>query len=245
MTDSLTVSMDRSVATIRFDRPDIGNAVTPGQAVELLDALEQLTAEGEARVLILTGSGSSFNVGAYRRPAAGIAPAQADEDPVGRYERLIPTMRRVLDLLRSPDLVVIAAVNGACAGAGVCLALAADLRYAADSAGFNTAFLEAGLSGELGAIWLAVRQVGLARAKELFLLPRRRTAEEMATLGLVHEVVPADALDAKVSEVARAFLGFPPIALRGMKANFEDALREPLDEYLPSEHGRMLDCLRK
>ncbi|MGC5410130.1 enoyl-CoA hydratase-related protein, partial [Streptomyces sp. DT225] len=93
-------------------------------------------------------------------------------------------------LHRMPQATV-AAVNGACAGAGLSLALAADLRLAAEDAVFNTAFLSAGLSGDLGGIWFLTRLLGAARARELFLLPGRFDARHAAGIGLVTEVAPA------------------------------------------------------
>jgi len=244
VSEALQVRQADGVATITLTRPDLGNAVTSAQAEHLRAALEALDADTEARVVILTGSGSSFNVGAYR--PTGDDDTLADLTGPGRvavYERQIPVMQRVIELLRQSSLISIAAVNGACAGAGLALALAADLRYAADTAGFNTAFLQAGLSGELGAIWLAIRLVGLSKARELFLLPGRSGAAELAELGLLNGVFSPEDLGGQVTAIARRIAGQPPFALAAMKANFLEASQVSFDEYLAKEHERMLRCL--
>ena len=101
---------------------------------------------------------------------------------------------RVAQLLHEMPKVVIAAINGACAGAGLALACACDLRYAAESAAFNTAFLTAGLSGDFGGTWTLPRIVGPAKAREVYLMSEKFTAAEALRLGLVSATVPGDDL---------------------------------------------------
>ncbi len=247
MSQDVLVDVDGAVATVTFARPDLGNAVTPESAAALLDALRTLDADRAVRVVVLTGSGASFNVGAVRRPAAGSGGAgqgaDPSADPVARYRAQIPVMLGVIDILTRSRLVSIAAINGGCAGAGLALALACDLRYAASSARFNSAFLTAGLSGELGAIWLAVRLIGLGRARELFLLPGKVDAPTLAGMGLLNGVVEAAELAATVSTVAQRLLTAPAVAVDAMKTNFRLALTQPFDDYLDGELTGMIQCL--
>lgn len=237
MSESIALAVSGPVARLRFTRPELGNAVTPDQARELCAALEQLVPDPRVRVLIITGSGSTFNVGASGRPAEGAGGAAT------RYARQVPVMQRVVELLAAPSLVSIAAVNGGCAGAGLALALACDLRFAADTARFNTAFLSAGLPGELGAIWFATRLIGAGRTRDLFLLPGKVSAAEMLALGLLNRVVPAADLDTTVADAAAELASRGAGVVQRMKANLERALSAGLEDYLAFELEGMAECL--
>lgn len=239
MSGEVLLEVAGPVAVLRFNRPDLGNAVTFEQASALATALETL--EHTVRVVVITGSGATFNVGAAGRP--GENGRDGGSGAAERYRMQIPLMQRVVALLREPRWISIAAINGGCAGAGLALALACDLRYAATTARFNTAFLSAGLSGELGAIWLAVRLLGAGRAHELFLLPEKADAGSLAGIGLLNGVrEPATMLDSVVA-IANRIAGYPPIATAGMKANFTRAQSASWEEYLPFELEGMVRCM--
>lgn len=245
MSASVEVRRQGAVATVVMIRPDLGNAVTPEQAGQLSEALEDLVEDPELRVVVLTGSGSSFNVGAFR-PKDQPRPAETDAaDKVANYERQVPVMRRVLELLGDERIVSVAAINGACAGAGLALALVADLRFASERAGFNTAFLSAGLPGELGAVWWMSQLAGPGRAAGMFLLPRRLSADELLAAGILNGVYPHDQLEAAVAELAARIAAYDPEVVRALKANLRDASSLTLAEYLPEEHRRMVECLAR
>ncbi|WP_182357265.1 enoyl-CoA hydratase/isomerase family protein [Tomitella gaofuii] len=224
------------IAVIRFVRPDRRNSFTAGQVAELREALEAVEADPLVRAVILTGSGRFFNVGgtpdgagAESRPwEAGRAALRAQLD---RAVGLIRTMRRM-------PQPVIAAVNGGCAGAGLALALAADLRVVDERARFNTGFLAHGMPGELGAMWFATRLAGAGRARGLFLFPGKVDAADAHRAGLVDTVVPAGGLDDAAAEMARRIAAAPPAAVAAMKRNLADAERLPLEEYLAAETDR-------
>lgn len=224
-----------SIAKVIFNRPDLGNAVTPTQAEQLLAALRTFAADPAIRVVVVTGSGSSFNVGAGRSPSRADAPAASPSDVITSYTAQIPVMLDVVEILHSSSMVSIAAINGGCAGAGLALALACDLRYAAASARFNTAFLQVGLPGELGAIWHATRLIGSARARELFLLPGKCTAARFEELGLLTAVWEQEELLPGVLGVANRLAQAPPTVLAAMKANLVLAATSTLADYLPYE----------
>ncbi len=243
MSESVEVRRVGAVATVVMARPDIANAVTPEQAGQLRQALETLVADPATTVVVVTGSGSSFNVGGFR-PKGHDQPAETDPlDVVATYERQVPTMRRVLELLGDARIVSVAAINGACAGAGLALALAADLRFASERAGFNTAFLSAGLPGELGAIWRMSRLAGPGRAAGLFLAPGRVSARQLLDAGILNGVEPDDRLEAAVAELAARIAGYDPEVVRAMKANLNDASSLTLADYLAEEHRRIVECL--
>lgn len=148
----------------------------------------------------------------------------------------------VVETLVSFPTPTIAAIDGACAGAGLSLALAADFRIAAEGAVFNTGFVSAGVSGDLGSAWLLTRVVGEARARALLLDPARIAAVEAARLGLVTETT-AD-LPARVGELAGKLAAQAPRAMRYAKQNLADAVLATLPDYLQREVPRMVDCAR-
>ena len=135
-----------------------------------------------------------------------------------------------------------AAINGACAGAG--LAWRVHIRYAADNAVFNTAFMTAGLSGDFGGTWSLSRIVGPAKARELYLLAEKFDAAEAARIGLVSDVVPGDELMELVRSKAARVAGFAPLTAKAIKQNLNDALEVGWAEALDREADRHTRCGR-
>jgi 2-(1,2-epoxy-1,2-dihydrophenyl)acetyl-CoA isomerase len=156
-----------------------------------------------------------------------------------RIDELRQAMR-TSQLLHEMPKVTIAAINGACAGAGLAWACAADLRYAAESARFNTAFLTAGLSGDFGGTWTLPRIVGGAKARELYLLAEKFSASEAERIGLVSRCLPDDQLMAEVGRVAARIAGFAPLTVRAVKNNLNDAERLSFSELLDVESERQI-----
>jgi 2-(1,2-epoxy-1,2-dihydrophenyl)acetyl-CoA isomerase len=147
----------------------------------------------------------------------------------------------VSELLHAMPAFTVAAVNGPCAGAGLSFACACDLRYAARSAVFVSAFLRVGSSGDHGSAWVLTRAVGPAKARELLFLGDRVDADEAHRIGLVSEVLDDDALRDHVDAVAARLATMPPGAARLMKRNLDDALTLPLGEYLDAETVRFAE----
>jgi 2-(1,2-epoxy-1,2-dihydrophenyl)acetyl-CoA isomerase len=233
--DAVVVEEDGVVVTVTLHRPERKNALDRPAVAMLHDGLAALASRPSVRVVILTGSGSAFCAGG---DVGGLATA----GPSGSLDA--DELRRLMDvsaLLHTMPAITIAAVNGACAGAGLGFAAACDLRYAARSATFVPAFLRVGVPGDHGAIWSVTRAVGPARARSLFLLGYPIGAEEALAAGLVHEVVPDDALGRRVAVVAERLAATAPSALRAMKANLNDALVLPFDRYLDVEATRFAE----
>lgn len=211
-------------------------------AVDVFDGLERelnaLEDDPATRVVVITGHGSAFSVGADLAAPPGRRTLRGDSvtADLTRLRRVAGIAER---LHRLPQ-VTVAAVNGACAGAGLSLALACDVRIAAERAVFNTAFLGAGLSGDLGGIWFATRILGHARARELFLLPGRLPARDAAAAGLVTRVTADDSFPTDVAALAAQLAGGAPAAIRAMKENLRDADRMGLADYLDAESERMV-----
>lgn len=240
MTDTaapVLVEVDGAVATLTLNRPERLNTFVPELGEHMLAAVDRLEADRSVRVVVLTGAGKGFSAGGDLTD--GLAALLGPEPDSGREERLRGHVR-IVERLRALPQVTLAAVNGACAGAGLSYALACDLRVASDRAKFAPAFLAAGVSGDFGGIWLATRLLGAARARELFLLGDRVDAEAALRLGLVSAVHPDAEFRAAVSALAARLAGAAPLALAAITANLRDAEDLDLPAYLDVETHRQV-----
>jgi len=215
------------VAVVRMNRPDRLNAMSIELVSELHEALCAVAEDNDTWVVVLTGEGRAFSSGLDLKDH-GVVP-NIDGLQVGRiaqramrhYSRLVPAMRRM-------PQPVIAAVNGPAYGGGMCLALGADLRFAAESATFNSTGIVNGLtSTELGASWLLPRLVGAAQSNDLLLTGRVVGAHEALAMGLVSRLEPDDRLLASCLDVAESMAAYSPYGLAMTKeviwANLEVA----------------------
>jgi 2-(1,2-epoxy-1,2-dihydrophenyl)acetyl-CoA isomerase len=227
---TITWEVADGVGTLMFNRPDRLNGITNTMTRELHDALHAIAADDSVAVVILTGAGKAFCPGADLQHYSSGA---ADEP-------LRPESFDVPVLLHEMPQVTIAAINGACAGAGLGYACACDLRYAARSARLNTAFLDVAVAGDMGLPWTLPRIVGGARARELSLLPRKLTADDAAALGLVNETFDDDVLLAEVHARAARLAASAPLARRALKSHYVDAERMGFAEFVRLETERHL-----
>jgi 2-(1,2-epoxy-1,2-dihydrophenyl)acetyl-CoA isomerase len=221
------------IATVTLNRPENLNAMNAALLQGAVNALEEAAADPDIRVVILTGAGRGF--------CAGGDLAASDTLGTGNTESrigMLQTLQRSSKLLREMPKVTIAAINGPCAGGGLSWAAAADLRYAAASAKFTTAYLNAGLSGDFGGTWTLPRIVGSARARELYLLSDKFTAQDAQRYGFVTNVLADDELMPYVRSVAERLLSAAPIALQRIKQNLNDAEEVPFKEALDREADR-------
>ncbi len=201
------------VTLVTLNRPERLNAMSIDLVIELHDALEATAADNDCWVVVLTGAGRAFCSGLDLKDY-GIIP-NIDGLSVGRiaqrsmryYSRLIPTMRAM-------PQPVIAAVNGPSYGGGMCLTLGAELRFASESATFNSTGIVNGLtSTELGASWLLPRLVGAAHANDILLTGRTVDAAEALRMGLVSRVVAEGEVVDAALEVAAAMTRYSPYGL--------------------------------
>jgi 2-(1,2-epoxy-1,2-dihydrophenyl)acetyl-CoA isomerase len=219
------------IATLTLNRPERMNGMTNRMVIEARDVLAAAAEDREVRVLVLTGAGRAFS------PGADLQIVASEE---GRPGDLTADDFRAAVLLHDMPAVTIAAINGACAGAALGWACACDLRFAAASARFNTAFLDVGVAGDMGGPWTLTRIVGPARARELLFFPDKFGAEEALRIGLVSRVFPDERLRAEVQAIVERLAGAAPIALRTLKANFVDAERMDFKGYVSLESERHL-----
>jgi 2-(1,2-epoxy-1,2-dihydrophenyl)acetyl-CoA isomerase len=193
-------------ATITLNRPEALNALDRAMKTELLAGLRAVERDRSVRALVLTGAGRAFCAGQdLREPFGGEHPTLADELRL-RYNPVILAISR----LTKP---VIAAVNGVAAGAGCSLALACDLRLAAEDASFVLAFGRVGLVPDSGASWFLPRIVGQARAAELALVGDPVSASDAARIGLVNRVVPSESLLDEARSLAVRLADGSPLAM--------------------------------
>jgi 2-(1,2-epoxy-1,2-dihydrophenyl)acetyl-CoA isomerase len=239
-TDPVRLELADAVATITLARPDALNALDRPMKARLLAVLRQVDRGRNIRAVILTGEGRAFCAGQdLKEPFGGDHPTLEDEVR-DRYNPLIQALRH----LSQP---VIGAINGVAAGAGCSLALACDLRIAAEGASFVLAFGRIGLVPDSGASWFLPRLVGSARAAELALLGDPLSAAEAERIGLVSRVVPADALLAEAHALASRLAAGSPRAIALTKralafsetATLEEALAN--EAYLQGIAGRLAD----
>jgi 2-(1,2-epoxy-1,2-dihydrophenyl)acetyl-CoA isomerase len=230
-TDLLTEIRD-GVAVLTMNRPDRLNALSPAMIDGAIAALERCHADPAVGCIVLTGAGRGFCAGGDVKAMGAAAVIEMSlEQQVDRQRRI----HRVAALLHDGPKVTIAAINGPCAGAGFGLALACDLRLAADSATFTTAFAKVGFAGDFGITWPLARVLGEARAKELLFLSDVLSAAQAAELGLLNRVLPAGELMAAARTLAERLAAGPTVAYRYMKENVHAAATETYQQLLDRE----------
>jgi len=218
------------IAVIQMNQPEKMNVMGQHLNAGVQVALDLASDDPDVRVVIFTGAGRAFCAGGNLSGgvASGGFKARAGAKVPPTVSQAVRNLRVGMyssDMLRSMDKPTVAAVNGACAGAGFSWACACDLRFAASSAVFRTAFASAGLSGDYGGTWTLPRIVGPAKARELYLLNKKVSAQEAKAIGLVSDVFPDGEFMARVMEEARAMAALPPLALKRIKQNLLDADR--------------------
>lgn len=226
--ETIRFELDEGVGRLTLNRPDRLNGMTNRMIRETYELLAEVSEREDLRVLVLTGAGKGFCPGADLKHFS-----EGGED-----DTLSAQHFHVSRLLHEMPAVTIAAVNGACAGAGFGWACGCDLRFAAASAVFNTAFLDVASAGDMGGPWTLPRLVGAAKARELYFLPGKFSAEEAQAMGLVARVFADEHFREEVDAVVTRLAAASPEALVTMKRNFVDAERLDFKGYLDLESER-------
>ena len=219
-------SRDGAVLTITLNRPDVLNALDSDMHRGLAAALKEARDAG-VRAVVVTGAGRGFCVGQDL--------TEFREAPGDIGSRLRSNYHPNIRAIRALEKPVIAAVNGAAAGAGMSLACACDLRIAADSATFVPAFINIGLIPDSGGSYFVTRILGPARAFEWLASGRRLTAAEAHAWGLVSEVVESGALSARAAELAAQLAELPTRGVGMTKRLLDQAVTASLDDQLERE----------
>lgn len=205
------------VRQITLDKPDRLNAISFELVADLHDALDEVAADDDCKVVVLTGAGRGFCAGLDLKDwGAPPEPGGHPHYPAGRTGQAF--MSNLTQHIRATPQIVVAAVNGPAYGGGLSLALACDLRIAGASARFCSAFIKTGLTGtDIGVTYLLPRLIGAARAFDLIVTGRTIDAEEADRMGLVSRVVADDALADEVLAVATTIAGYTKYGLRNTK----------------------------
>ncbi len=228
--ECLLYEVKDGIATLTLNRPERMNALGGTLREDLYDALARASGDAAVRVVVITGAGRGFCAG-------GDVKAMNEAKEAGRerslMERIAPGRDRTLLAMRDAPQPIIAAVNGAAAGAGMNLALACDIRIASTAARFSQAFVKRGLHPDWGGTYFLPRLVGMARACELVFTGEVVDAAEALRLGLVSRVVEPEALMPTTLELAGRIAAGPPVAIRlarrALYRNAEADLREALE----------------
>jgi 2-(1,2-epoxy-1,2-dihydrophenyl)acetyl-CoA isomerase len=240
MSETVRYEVEGGIATITLNRPESLNSMNP-EMLETMHVVAQQAADDAAvRCVIVTGTGRAFSAGGDVKGMAGrnggeAAPA-APVDPTEALRK----QEEVSRLLQEMPKPTIAAINGVAVGAGLSVALSADLRVASDQARLGTAFARVGFSGDFGGTWLLQRLVGPAKAKEMYFMAEMVNAEEALRLGLVTKVVPHDSLMDETMALAKRLASGPTLAYGRMKDNFTFGATNTFGDTLTREAGNMI-----
>lgn len=225
---------DGAIAHIRFNRPEVLNAIDMATANAFLAACQAAAADSEVRAVVVSGEGRAFIAGgdltAMRR------------SPVETAQALIAPMHAGIALLASMNAPVIASLHGAVAGGGLGVALACDLAIAAEGTRFNLAYANIGASSDCSTSWALPRLVGLRKAMEIALLGETFDAAEAQRLGIVNRVVAAADLEAETQKLAQRLADGAPLALGRLKRLMRDSLNRDLQAQLDAEADGFAFC---
>ena len=241
-TTDLLADLDAGVLTLTLNRPEARNAMSGAMNTALADRLAWAETASEVKVVVLTGAGKGFCAGGdvkgMAATNAGGAPLPIDE----AIHRQRVSQRATSGKLHKMPKPTLAALPGPAAGAGLAYALSCDLRIMATTAIMTTAFGRVGFSGDYGGTYFMSQLVGTAKARELYFLSERVTAEEALRLGLTNWVCEPEELQAKAREIALRLATGPTVAYRYMKENLNRALAGDWDDCMDLEATHHVHC---
>lgn len=243
-------AIEDGVAVITLNRPEALNAWRAEMERDVRAAMTEAARDDAVRVIVLTGAGRGFCAGADMKGLQSTVAAAQDGRPAATAPaRVAPTpfdpdsradFQRQYSYFPAVPKPIIAAINGACAGLGMVMALYADMRFASDAAKFTTAFSRRGLIAEHGISWLLPRLIGFANAADLLFSARVVLAPEAQALGLVSRVIPHRTFEDEVMAYARMLAAeVSPRSLREMKREIWNAQFQGLGEAIDSANADM------
>jgi len=234
----LLEAQHEGIATLVMNRPDRLNALNNELAIAVNDALGRLAEDQSVKVVVITGAGRAFCAG-------GDLGALGKGRQTGATHELEPLLRAGMQMvlkMRTMPQPVIAAVNGAAAGAGMNIALAADIRIAAEEATFGQNFARVGLFPDYGGTYFLPQLVGPSKAAELFYTGDMIDAKTALALGLVNQVVPATQLEATVKTLAQKIAQGPSLPIRAAKKALFSSEEKELSKALDNEVREQIRC---
>jgi 2-(1,2-epoxy-1,2-dihydrophenyl)acetyl-CoA isomerase len=242
-TGDLLASLDEGVLTLTLNRQEARNAMSPAMVDALAGQLAWAELEPSVKCVVLTGAGKGFCAGGDVKGMAARGDGTVGDNTIDGAIHLQRVKQRATagKLFKMPK-PTIASLPGAAAGAGLSLALACDLRIMARTAIMTTAFARVGFSGDYGGTYFLTQLVGSAKARELYYLSDRVSADEALRLGLANWVCEADELAAKTREIAGRLAQGPTVAYRYMKENLNRAMAGDVDNCLDLEATHHIHC---
>ena len=245
-TEELLCRLEDRVAIITLNRPNKKNALSDHLTPALRQTLLELETKREVGCILITGSGDAFCAGGDIGGMGGNASTnkEVSERPTAeeRVRTLIHKQETLTLRLADHAKPTIAALPGVAAGAGLCIALACDIRVACRSAFVTTAYRNIGFSGDYGGSWLLTQLVGPSKAKELFFTGRRVQSDEALELGIFNQVFEDAAFENEALAMAKQIASGPPIAIAFMKEHINRAVTGDLRSNLAMEADRLIRC---
>ncbi len=242
-TPDLLATLDDGVLTLTLNRPDARNAMSRAMNQALQQQLAAAEFDPAVKCIVLTGAGKGFCAGGDVKGMAAKGDGSVGELTIDEaiHRQRVHQRASAGKLFKMPK-PTIAALPGAAAGAGLSLALACDLRIMASTAIMTTAFARVGFSGDYGGTYFLTQLVGSAKARELYYLSERVSADEALRLGLCNWVCAPEELVARTREVATRLAQGPTVAYRYMKENLNRALAGDVDDCLDLEATHHIHC---
>jgi 2-(1,2-epoxy-1,2-dihydrophenyl)acetyl-CoA isomerase len=232
-TPDLLAALDEGVLTLTMNRPAARNAMTGEMNAALADQLASAEVDIRVKCIVITGTGNAFCAGGDVKGMAASGDGTVGNNTIDEaIQRQRVNQRATSGKLFTMPKPTIASLPGAAAGGGFAVALACDLRIMASSAFLTTAFARVGFSGDYGGSYFLTQLVGSAKARELYYLSDRVSAEEALRLGLTNWVCEPGELATKTQEIARRLATGPTVAYRYMKENLNRAMS-----------GNVFDCM--
>ncbi|MAI56019.1 MAG: enoyl-CoA hydratase [Gammaproteobacteria bacterium] len=245
-TEELLCRLEDRVAIITLNRPNKKNALSDHLTPALRQTLLELETNRNVGCILITGSGDAFCAGGDIGGMGGNASTnkEVSERPTAeeRVRTLIHKQETLTLRLADHAKPTIAALPGVAAGAGLCIALACDIRVACQSAFVTTAYRNIGFSGDYGGSWLLTQLVGPSKAKELFFTGRRVQSDEALELGIFNQVFEDAAFENEALAMAKQIASGPPIAIAFMKEHINRAVTGDLRSNLAMEADRLIRC---
>jgi 2-(1,2-epoxy-1,2-dihydrophenyl)acetyl-CoA isomerase len=252
--DVLLIRREDGVATLTMNRPESRNAMNATLLSRLLETIAEVVHDREVRAIVLTGAGESFCAGGDLKLRAGEPGVPSGgAEPRGDTARTLTTEERIARLraqmevsrlLHRTSKPTIAMIRGAAVGAGLSLAAACDLRIASDNAVFLTGFVPYGFAGDFGGTFFWTRILGVARARELYLLSEKLDARRAFEMGMINRVVADAELERVTGQIAHELAMRLPSAVHYIKDNLNVAEQGTLEDVLDREATNMVLSVR-
>lgn len=235
---TLLFEVNENIAKIVLNRPEAMNALSTDLAMELIEVFQDLATKDNIRAVILTATGKAFSAGGDVKQMATVL----GDDAPAKFRLALDIYHKLILLMRQLSKPIIAAINGVAAGAGFNLALACDVRIAAESAKFSQAFIRIGLIPDFGGTFFLPRIVGSAKAMELMMTGELIDAEKANQLGIVNLVVKNNELDETANFFAQQASSLPTSAIGRLKKLLDSSFTSSLTEQLELEAQMQMEA---